>query len=112
MTLYRFEYAKRYFHKDDPQDDLIDGEGFTLVEAASEEEASRKNDTITQTIDPRIEWDENVADYQQLNDDGYEYEDFSFSTTSGPTQVNPADYDAETLARHRAAWAAAEAKAN
>lgn len=105
MSLFRFDYKIRYYHKDDPANDTIYGEGFTLVEAANEQEAKDKNDLIDQTIDPRIEWDDNVADYQQLDDDGYEYEDFSFDSKDGRSLVDPEDYDEETLARHKKAWA-------
>ncbi len=103
MPLFRFDYEIRYYHKDDANDTIY-GEGFTLVEAETPEEASEKNDLIDQTIDPGIEWDDNVADWQQLDVDGYEYEDFSFDTTDGPTLVDPEEYDGETLARHRRAW--------
>lgn len=105
MPLFRFDYEKRYFHRDDPEGDTIYGEGFALIEAANEKEAKQKNDLIGQTIDPRIEWDDKVADWQQLDDDGYEYEDFSFDTKDGPSLVDPEDYDEETLARHKKAWA-------
>jgi hypothetical protein len=105
MPLFRFDYEIRYYHKDNPAKDTIYGEGFTLVEAESPEEANKKNDTLLQTVDPRIEWDDNVADWQQLDDDGYEYEDFSFDTKDGPTLVDPEDYDEETLDRHKKAWA-------